>query len=179
MKELLKFGRIKETKSLPYVVSPLTVAKNSYNKPRLILDLRYVNSFVYKNKIKFDDWRTMQDFMDNKGFLYKFDVSQGCYHIDIDENHQKYLDFSWKIDGKIRYFMFTVLVFGLCSALFISIKVMCSFVKFWRREGIKICVYIDDVLRTAPSLDLALEEAEFVRNSLTRCGFIINSEKSV
>ena len=30
-----------------------------------------------------------------------------------------------------------------------------------------------------PSLDLALEEAEFIRNSLTQCGFIINSEKSV
>ena len=90
VKELLKSGRIKETRTRPYIVSPLTVAKNSHNKPRLILDLRYVNSFVYKDKIKIDDWRTMQDFVDNKGFLYKFDISQGYHHIDIDENHQKY-----------------------------------------------------------------------------------------
>ena len=121
----------------------------------------------------------MQDFVDNKGFLYKFDISQGYHHIDIDENHQKYLGFSWKIDGKIRYFMFSILPFGLCAALFIFTKVMRSLVKFWRREGIKICVYIDDGLGASPSLDLALEEAEFVRNSLTQCGFIINSEKSV
>ena len=167
VKELLKSDIIKETRAPPYILSPLNVAKNSHNKPRLILDLPYVNSFVYKDKIKFDDWRIMQDFVDNKGFLYKFDISQGYHHIDIDENHQKYLGFSWKIDGKIRYFMFSILPFGLCAALFIFTKVMRSLVKFWRREGIKICVYIDDGLGASPSLDLALEQVEFVRNSLT------------
>ena len=75
--------------------------------------------------------------------------------------------------------MFTVLPFSLCSAPFIFTKVMRSLVKFWRREGIKICVDIDDGFGASPSLDLALEEAEFVRNSLTQCGSIINSEKSV
>ena len=93
MKELLKSGRIKKTRAPPYIVSPLTVAKNSHNKPRLILDLRYVNSFVYKDRIKFDDWRTMQGFVDNKGFLYIFDINEGYQHIDIDENDQKYLGF--------------------------------------------------------------------------------------
>ena len=39
VKELLKSGRIKETRAPPYIVSPLTVAKNSHNKSRLILDL--------------------------------------------------------------------------------------------------------------------------------------------
>ena len=95
VKELLKCGRIKETKAPPYIVSLLTVAKNSHNKPRLILDLQYVNSFVFKDKRKFGDWRTMQDFVDNEGFLYKFDINQGYHHIEIDENYQKYLGFSW------------------------------------------------------------------------------------
>ena len=56
---------------------------------------------------------------------------------------------------------------------------MCSLVNFWRREGIKICVHIDDGLRASPSLDLAVDEKEFFRNILTQCGFIINSEKAV
>ena len=67
--------------------------------------------------------------------------------------------------------------FGLCSAPFIFTRVM--LVKFWRREGIKICVHIYDGLGASPSLDVAVEEDEFVRNSLSQCGFIINSEKSV
>ena len=56
---------------------------------------------------------------------------------------------------------------------------MRSLIKFWRREGIKICLYFDDGLGASPSLGLALEEAKFFRNSLTQCGFIINSEKSI
>ena len=70
VEELLKSGRIKETRAPPYIVSPLTVSKNNHNKMRLILDF---NSFVYKDKIKFDDWRTMQDFVDKEVFRYKFD----------------------------------------------------------------------------------------------------------
>ena len=56
---------------------------------------------------------------------------------------------------------------------------MRSLVKYWKREGIKICVDIEESLGVSPLLELALEKAEFVRNSLTQCGFIINSEKSV
>ena len=48
-----------------------TVTKSRHNKPRLILDLRHVIFFVYKVRIKFDDWRTMQHFVDNKGFFIK------------------------------------------------------------------------------------------------------------
>ena len=89
------------------------------------------------------------------------------------------MGFSWKIDGKIRYFMLSVLSFSLCSAPFIFTNVMRSLVKFWRREGIKICVFTDDDLGASPSLDLALEETEFIKNNLTKYGFVINFKKSV
>ena len=65
MKESLKFGRIKEIRAPYYIVNPLTITRISHNKPRLILDLRHVIFFVYKDRIKFDD---MQHFVDNEGF---------------------------------------------------------------------------------------------------------------
>ena len=71
MKETLVSGRINETRAPSYIVNPLTVTKNSHGKSRLILDLRHVIFFVYKDRIKFDDWRTMQHFVDNKGFSIK------------------------------------------------------------------------------------------------------------
>ena len=54
VEELLNTGRIKEVKNPPYVVNPLSVSENGSHKLRLILDLRYVNKHVFKNKIKFD-----------------------------------------------------------------------------------------------------------------------------
>ena len=46
---------------------------------------------------------------------------------------------------------------------------MRSLTKFWRREVIKNCVYIDDGLGASPSLDLeeAVEEAEFVKQFIS------------
>ena len=77
MKELLKSGRIKENRVPLYIVSPLTVAKNSHNKLTLagdIYELTIKYSIVLQVKWKpgdknqiadalsrsydFDDWET-------------------------------------------------------------------------------------------------------------------------
>ena len=39
------------------VVNPLTVSVQSSGKKRLIIDLRYLNKHVYKQKIKLEDWQ--------------------------------------------------------------------------------------------------------------------------
>ena len=84
----------------------------------------------------------MQDFVDNKDFLYKFDISQGYRRIDIDKNHQKCLGFSWKIDGKIRYVIFTVLPFGLCSAPFFFYQAYAQSCKILEKGRDKnLCMY--------------------------------------
>ena len=58
-------------------------------------------------------------------------LKSGYHHIDILEAHQKYLGFSWEFDGKIPYFVFTVLVFGLATAPFVFTKVLCVLIKHW------------------------------------------------
>ena len=70
----------------------------------------------------------------NYKFLYKFYISQGYHHFEIEDNYQKYLGFSRKIDGKISYFMFIVLPFSLSSMPFIFTKVMRYLAKFLEKE---------------------------------------------
>ena len=178
VEELLNTGRIKEVKNPPYVVNPLSVPENGSHKLRFILDLRYVNKHVFKDKIKFDDWKIMQDLLEPTDLLFKFDISQGYHHIDIDEQHQKYLGFSWKIEGQTRYFVFTVLPFGLTSALFLFTKVMRCLVTFWRAQGIKISVFIGDGLGSADKVQSNIHSL-VVKKSLTEAGFVINTQKSI
>ena len=52
--KLVEIGCVLEVPFLPKVISPLSVSPKN-NKKRLILDLRYVNKFIWKEKIKFDD----------------------------------------------------------------------------------------------------------------------------
>ena len=47
-------------------------------------------------------------------------------------------------DGEPSFFMFTVLPFGLSSALYIFTKLLRPLVKHWRSQGIRVVVYLDD-----------------------------------
>ena len=122
VEQLLNTGRIKEVKNPPYVVNPLSVSENGSQKLRLILDLRYMNKHVFKGKIKFDNWKIIQDFLEPIDLLFKFDISQGYHHIDIDEQHQKYLGFLWKIKGQTMYFIFSATIWSHFSTFSVLLK---------------------------------------------------------
>ena len=116
--ELIATERVQEVPAPSYVVNPLSVSVKGSDR-RLILDLRHVNLHVFKSKIKFDDWRVMEDLVETGGYLFKFDLKQGYHHVDIHPEFQKYLGFSWIIGGTQRYFVFSVLPFGLTTPEFV------------------------------------------------------------
>ena len=104
-------GCIIEAEKPLEVINPLSVSINYLGKKRLILDLRYVNSHVYKDKIKFKDWKCFGHYLEGKrGYLFKFDLKNGYHHIDIFEPHQKFLGFSWVFKGNkvFRFYSFTI-----------------------------------------------------------------------
>ena len=166
---MLKCGSIIEAEKPPEVINPLSVSINSSGKKRLILDLRYVNTHVYKDKIKFEDWKCFEHYLEVKeGYLFKFDLKNGYHHIDISEPHQKFLGFSWVFKGNIKFFVFTALSFGLTSAPFIFTKVVRPLVKYLRFNSAKITCFLDDGI----GIEYNYEEA------LTESGFIPNIQKS-
>jgi hypothetical protein len=77
------------------LINPLSVATNKSDKKRLILDLRYVNKHIYKQKIKFEDWRNAINYFSPGTYFTKFDLKSGYHHLDIFSEHQSYFGFSW------------------------------------------------------------------------------------
>lgn len=67
--ELLQSGSVIQVPFKPTVVNPLSVAFSSSGKPRLILDLRFVNNHLLKEHIKFDDWKAFEQFVLPSGYL--------------------------------------------------------------------------------------------------------------
>ena len=55
--ELVHTHAVVELPFIPHVVNPLSVSIQSSGKKRLILDLRHVNHFVWKQKFRCEDWR--------------------------------------------------------------------------------------------------------------------------
>lgn len=71
--DLFNTGHIIDTFSPCTVINPLTVSINTTGKKRLILDLRYINQFVWKQKFKLDDWTVMFEYV-HKGGLCLYGI---------------------------------------------------------------------------------------------------------
>ena len=140
--ELFKSGAIREVATLPHICSPLSVVENSKGKKRLVINLRHLNKYLWKEKFKYEDLRIAMLLMEKGDFLFSFDLKSGYHHIDIAEAHQKFLGFEW--GG--HYYVFTVLPFGLSTACYIFTKMLRPFVRFCRARGLKMIVYLDDGL---------------------------------
>lgn len=181
IRDLIIAGAIVQCKSPPTVVNPLSVATQSCGKKRLILDLRYPNSFLKKFKIKFEGVQemltTLRDSQQN--FLFSFDIKSAYHHIDIFPCDQQFLGFSWKVQGVIKYYKFTVLPFGLATAPYIFTKIVRPLVKHWRTMAHKIIVYLDDGLGAAQSFSSCLTQASRVRDDIASSGFVASVEKCI
>ena len=51
-------------------------------------------------------------------------------------------------------------------------------VKHWRENNVKICCFLDDGAGQEIAFHKDFASSEFVRNSLTQSGFVVDQEKS-
>ena len=119
----------------------------------------------------------MLNYVENEYFVYKFDIKQGYYHIDIKSEHQRYLGFPWEINGKVHYFVFIISPIGLISAPFIFSKTMRVLVKYCRENNVKICCFLDGGAGMEVAFHMAFTISEFLRNSKIQSWFVVNQEK--
>ena len=177
---LLFLNCIVELADSPGIINPLSVSKQKSGKKRLILDLRYINRHLYKSKFKCEDLSVAKEVLRPGDFMSSFDLKSGYHHIDIFPEHRKFLAFSWPFaDGSVRYFMFSVLPFGLSSAPYIFTKVLRPLVKKWRGEGKSVLLFLDDGLGAAQPFNLAKICSFQIHADLLRFGLLSNEEKCV
>jgi hypothetical protein len=144
------------------------------------LDLRYVNKHIYKQKIKFEDWRTAINYFGAGTYFTKFDLKSGYHHSDILSEHQSYLGFSWNNpDGSTRYYRFTVLPFGLSSAPYIFTKLLRPPIRHWRGLGISTTIFLDDNIDMENSPGISHEYATIIKLDLCMSGLVANDDKSI
>lgn len=172
--DLIRLGCAKE---VPYeevwVGSPLGV-HTSGTKSRLILDLRYVNLHLQKMKFKYEDMKLIAQIYEKGDYVVTFDLKSGFHHIEIEESYWKYLGFFW--GGK--WYTFTVLPFGLSVAPWIFTKVTRVLVRYWRADGIRCAMYMDDGSGGSRPQASAQQVSRRLKGDLEQAGFIVNDRKS-
>ena len=175
--QLLKDGCIKEVDEMPFCCNPLTVAEGK--KLRLVLDLRHVNDKLDVTKFKYENLKTVAEIFEENYEFCTFDLKHGYHHVPIHKDDQKYLGFSWQFpDGRIRYFIFLVLPFGLASACYAFTKLLRPLVKKWRASGIRNVIYLDDGIFGSSCRNTTLQQSKIIQVDLKAAGLTINYKKS-
>ena len=165
--------------SVPEIVNPLSVSVQSSGKKRLILDVRHINLYVFKQKFKCEDLKVALKVISQGFSLLKFDLKSAYHHVEIFPAHRKFLTFVYDFgNGKIQYFQFTVLAFGLSSAPYLFTKLFKPLVKEWKCNGMPIVVFLDGGLGRGASNITAKINSFKVHCDLLRFGFLINEDKS-
>ena len=93
--------------------------------------------------------------IEESDLLLKFDLKSGYHHVDIFEAHQVYLGFAWGSLGKTRYYVFTVLPFGLSTACYAFTKLLRPLIGYWRGQGLRVVLYLDDGIVAVKGTELA------------------------
>jgi hypothetical protein len=157
----------------PFIVSPLGVVPKGLDKLRLILDLRYLNSFLHVQSFKYESIREVEHLAKLRDMLFTVDLKSGYHHIDIDPENWRYLGFEWM--G--QFYVFCQLPFGLATACFVFTKVLKQLVQFWRKQGIRLIPYIDDFLFICSSSDEFAAVQAKVLGDFAKAGFVLSVEK--
>lgn len=176
--KLVACGAVKKCEPgvVPKVVSPLNaVPKKGKVTLRLVIDMRYVNSFIKAQKFKYEGHKNLSVVLERDDWIFTLDLKSGYHHLYISIHFWTYFGFCWK--GV--YYYYVVLPFGLTTAPFIFTKTVKQIIRFWRIQLIRNMSYIDDFLFGEKSQQKAIILEWRVVSDLTRLGWVIEWDKSM
>ena len=91
------------------------------------------------------------------------------------------MGFAWKCPVLLheKFYVFTVLRFGLSTVPYIFTKLIKPLAKHWRYLNINIAIFLDDGWSLAKDLQLCCTNSNTVKQDLLSAGFIPHDNKSI
>lgn len=126
------------------------------------------------HKFKMEGFSTVRHTVRKGDWLAKLDLKDAYLTVPIFEGHRKFLRFQW---GR-NLFEFVSLPFGLSSAPWAFTKLMRVVVAVLLKNGLRLVIYLDDILIVADSKAAARLTVDQVKSLLQSLGFVLSSEKS-
>ena len=157
------------------VISPLFLNKKPDGNFRMILDLKEVNKYVEYQHFKMQTFNDARNIIDKDDFLIKIDLKSAYDSVPIHRESRKYLQFSFNNE----IFQFRGFPNGLSEAPKFFTKLTKPLLSYAHKLGIKLVMYIDDILVAYRDKAGLLEQASVIIQLLMYLGFVINENKSI
>ncbi len=166
----------------PTCVNPLGLVSKTIDgcvTHRLVLDVsRWVNKFTSPSAVKLSHLEKALEITQQGDFQTIFDLKSAYHHVKIAPEHFQYLGAAVERDGKICFFVFKHLPFGLNSAVHAITKLWKPLSAFLHKQGIRFSIYIDDGRILTRSASEAETARNFVYEVIQRAGWQLAWKKS-
>ena len=140
-----------------------------------VINLRHLNSFLRVEHFKMENLMSLHGLLQKGNLMVKVDLKDAYLTVPIHHQDRKFLRFSWEQE----VFQFRSLPFGLASAPQTFTKLLRPLLALLRSQGLRMVVYLDDILLMASSEELIGQHLTLLVFWLEELGFIINKDKSV
>ena len=142
---------------------------------RPVVDMRELNQFTEYLPFKMEDISQLKDILRRGDYMTKLDLQDAYLTIPVGPKSKIFLRFFWK--GVL--YQFTCLPFGLSPSARLFTKTLKPVIAFLRSMGIRLLIFLDDILIMADAPERAAEHTEIVIRVLESLGFVIKRKKSV
>lgn len=172
--DLLAKGAVRLVSSVGFI-SPLFVIPKKAGGFRPIINLKFLNEFITYHHFKMENISLVKHLLSPGDWMVKLDLKDAYLTVPIHPSFQHFLQFIWEED----LFQFTCLPFGLSSAPWVFTKLLRPVVTLLRSRGIRLIIYLDDILVFNSCKSKLLDHMVVVKSLIESLGFVINLEKSV
>ncbi|XP_065195411.1 uncharacterized protein LOC135826738 [Sycon ciliatum] len=158
----------------PGFLSPLFVVPKKNGKMRPVADLRELNQFVQYHHFKMEGIATLRELLIKNDFMVKVDLTDAYLSMPVHPTLRRFLTVQWQS----RQYQFAAVPFGLASAPRQFTKLLHPVITCLRQQGVRLVVYLDDILIMAGSYQEALQHVANLIHLLLALGFQVNFSKS-
>ena len=143
-------------------------------KWRFISDCREINQHFQVEKFRLDHLQQIYPLLQKGHWGAKIDLKDAYFHLPVSQALRPYL--CHKVGNQV--WEYQAGPFGLNVMPQLFQKVMGVFERKWRKKGVQVYIYLDDILILGPTPNLLNQHLRIVVEDLINSGFKINLKKS-
>ena len=143
-------------------------------RQRPVINLKRLNQSVKSKHFKMEGIHMLKDLLRAGDWMAKIDLKDAYFMIPIAQEDRDFLKFQWRD----QTYQFNCLPFGLSSAPWVFTKTTRPVVAALREIGLRLIIYIHDILVMAETESLLKDHVTAVVYLLENLGFVINHPKS-
>ena len=150
------------------------VDKKETKERRPVVNMRALSPYVLSPHFKLEGLQVARELIREGDWFSRVDLKDAYLHVPLHPQIRPW--FRYRVLGKV--FQWRTIPFGFKDSPRMFQKMMVEALTPLRGQGVRLVVYLDDILLISPSYVRCLEEVNLLATHLLKLGFVLNLKKS-